>query len=229
MTQLLNSKMLVVGATGGLGSAISRQLSLQGARLVLAGRQEKKLAALTDQLGDSVIGTVSADLTLPSGAAAVAAAAARGGGLDGVIYAAGVVAFGPLSQLDDDAFEQMLLLNFIAPVRLFKNLLPQLKPGSVVVHLSAIVAEKPMKGMAAYSATKCALTGFSAAMGAELRREHIRVLDVRPPHTETGLHTRPISGVPPRLGQGLDPAVVAQRIVSAIMADEPDLPSTAFS
>ena len=104
MTQLLNSKMLVVGATGGLGSAISRQLSLQGARLVLAGRNEKKLAALTDQLGDSVIGTVSADLTLPSGAAAVAAAAARGGGLDGVIYAAGVVAFGPLSQLDDDAF-----------------------------------------------------------------------------------------------------------------------------
>lgn len=228
MTQLLDSNMLVVGATGGLGSAISRRLAAEGVRLTLAGRNEGTLAVLADELGDSVAGTVSADLALPGGPAAVVAALAPDGGLDGVIYAAGVVAFGPLADLEEDAFEQMLLLNFVSPVRLFKALLPQLKPGSVVVHLSAILAEKPMKGMAVYSATKSALTGFGAAMGAELRREHIRVLDVRPPHTETGLHTRPISGVPPRLGPGLDPASVADRIVTAIAAEEPDLPSTAF-
>ncbi len=220
--------MLVVGATGGLGTAISRRLSTEGVHLVLAGRNEVKLAALADELGDSVADTICADLALPGGPAALAAALTQDGGLDGVIYAAGVVAFGPLAELGEDGFEQMLLINFAAPVLLLKNLLPLLKPGSVVVHLSAVLAEKPMKGMAVYSATKSALTGFSAAMGAELRREHIRVLDVRPPHTETGLHTRPISGVPPRLGRGQDPASVAERIVAAIAADETDLPSTAF-
>lgn len=228
MTQFNNSHLLVVGATGGLGTAICRRLSREGVRLTLAGRNEEKLAALGHELGALVLGTVSVDLALPGGPAAVAAATEQHGGLDGVIYAAGVVAFGPLTDLDEDAFEQMLLLNFVAPVQLLKLLIPQLNPGSTVVHLSAIVAEKPLRGMAVYSATKSALTSFSAAMGAELRRQQIRVLDVRPPHTETGLHTRPISGVPPRLGRGLEPAAVADRIVTAIIADEADVPSTAF-
>ena len=60
-----------------------------------------------------------------------------------------------------------------------------------------------MKGAAAYSASKSALTGFSAAMGTELRRQKIRILDVRSPHTQTSLHTRPISGVSPPQGQAL--------------------------
>ncbi|MBG0738007.1 SDR family NAD(P)-dependent oxidoreductase [Paeniglutamicibacter antarcticus] len=229
MTQLRDAHLLVVGATGGLGSAICRRLVDEGSRLTLAGRSETKLAALASELGEAVVATISADLSNPAGPVAVAAAAAEDGGIDGVIYAAGVVAFGPLGELDDDTFDELLLLNFVAPVRLLRSLLPQLKPGAVVVHLSAVVAEKPMKGMAAYSASKSALTGFSAAMGAELRRQKIRVLDVRPPHTQTGLHTRPISGVPPQLGRGLDADIVAGRIVEAIAADEADLPASAFA
>ncbi|MCY0906155.1 SDR family NAD(P)-dependent oxidoreductase [Arthrobacter sp. H14-L1] len=228
MTQLRDAHLLVVGATGGLGSAICRRLADEGARLTLAGRNEAKLAALAEELGEAVVTTVSADLSVPAGPAAVAAAAAEDGGIDGVVYAAGVVAFGPLGELDDETFDELLLLNFVAPVRLLRSLLPQLNPGAVVVHLSAVVAEKPMKGMAAYSATKSALTGFSAAMGAELRRQKIRVLDVRPPHTQTGLHTRPISGVSPPLGRGLAADVVAARIVAAIAADEADLSAAAF-
>lgn len=229
MTQLRGSHLLVVGATGGIGSAICRRLSAEGARLTLAGRHQDKLGALVHELGESVIAEVCVDLAQEGGSAKIAAASVQGGGLDGIIYAAGVVAFGPLSDLDDDSFEQMLLLNFVIPVQLLKRLLPQLMPGSTVVHLSAIVAETPMKNMAVYSATKSALTSFGAAMGSELRRQRIRVLDVRPPHTETGLHTRPISGSPPRLGRGLDPEVVAERIVTAIISEEGDLPSTAFA
>ena len=57
----------------------------------------------------------------------------------------------------------------------------------------------------------------------------MHVLDVRPPHTETGLATRPIAGTAPRLPAGLAPAVVAERIVTAIEADEAELGSTAFA
>lgn len=83
--------------------------------------------------------------------------------------------------------------------------------------------------MAAYSASKAGLTGFDGALAHELRRQKVRVLDVRPPHTETGLAGRPIAGRAPALGQGLDPDAVAARVVQAIEDDERDLPASSFS
>lgn len=228
MTELRNAHWLVVGATGGLGSAIARRLVQEGARLTLSGRNENKLAALAAELGAAVIGTVPADLRVPNGPATVAAAATKDGAVDGVVYAAGVVAFGPLGEVSDELLHQVMVLNFVAPVRLLRSLLPQLRTGAVVVHLSAVVAETPMKQMAVYSASKAALSGFSAAMRAELRRHRIRVLDVRPTHTDTGLAARPVSGQAPPMGQGQPVDAVAGRIVAAIADDETDLPASAF-
>jgi cyclic-di-GMP-binding biofilm dispersal mediator protein len=82
--------------------------------------------------------------------------------------------------------------------------------------------------MAAYAAAKAALTAFDVVAAREMRRARIRVIDVRPPHTETGLATRPIAGRPPTLPNGLMPVDVAQRIVAAIENDERDLPASAF-
>jgi cyclic-di-GMP-binding biofilm dispersal mediator protein len=55
------------------------------------------------------------------------------------------------------------------------------------------------------------------------------VIDIRPPHTETGLAGRPIAGQPPKLPPGLDPADVAARVVEALAGDEVDLPTEAFT
>ena len=83
--------------------------------------------------------------------------------------------------------------------------------------------------MAAYSASKAALTAYDAAAGRELRRAGIRLVDARPPHTETGLAERPLAGTAPRLPPGLDPDTVAARVIAALLDDERDLPSTSFS
>ena len=83
--------------------------------------------------------------------------------------------------------------------------------------------------MAAYSASKAALMGYDAAAARELRREGIRLVDVRPPHTETGLAQRPLAGTAPRLPQGLEPQQVADRIVAALRDGEKDVPSSAFT
>ncbi|NBU16623.1 MAG: short-chain dehydrogenase, partial [Actinobacteria bacterium] len=61
------------------------------------------------------------------------------------------------------------------------------------------------------------------------RRTGIRVIDARPPHTETGLATRAVAGTAPRFPQGLSPDTVASRIVAAIADGETDLPSSAFT
>ncbi|GAA2746931.1 3-oxoacyl-[acyl-carrier-protein] reductase [Terrabacter aerolatus] len=229
MTDLAAAHVLVLGATGGLGSAIARRLVASGARVALSGRDEARLQALADELGAAVVTTAVADLTMPGGPASVVAAASAAAPLTGVVNAAGVVAFGAVEDLDDDTLDEVLLLDLVAPIRLARAALGVIPEGGFLAQVSAVVAEKAMPGMAAYSAAKAGLTAFDVALATELRRRRIRVLDVRPPHTETGLASRPVAGEAPRLPRGLDPEAVADRVVRALADDERDLPSTAFT
>ena len=67
-----------------------------------------------------------------------------------------------------------------------------------------------------------------AVAARELRRKKIRVIDIRAPHTETGLVSRALEGVAPRMPEGLDPSFVVHRVLQAIAAGEKDLPAEAF-
>ena len=220
--------VLIVGATGGLGSALARELAAQGARLSLTGRDAGRLTALVDEFGTALVTSVAADLVDPAAPARIVDTARAAAPIDAVVFAAGVVAFGAVTDLDDDTLDELLLINVIAPVRLLRAAVPHLSRGAVVINLSAVVADTPLPGMAAYAASKAALTAFDRAAARELRRVGVRVLDVRPPHTETGLADRPVAGVAPRLGAGKQPAEVAARIVAALREDEADLPADAF-
>lgn len=174
---------------------------------------------------------VAVDLRDPrAGDALVGAALERHGRIDGLVNAAGVVAFGSLVDTDDAVIEELFLTNVIGPLWLLRRVAPHLAAtGGFVVNLSAVVAEQPMAGMAAYSASKAALSAADAALFRELRRQKIRVCDVRPPHTETGLALRPLAGAAPRLPAGLDPDAVAARVVDAVRADEHEVAASAFS
>jgi cyclic-di-GMP-binding biofilm dispersal mediator protein len=230
VTDLDGRSILVAGASGGLGAPIARRLSAAGARLTLVGRDASRLQALGL---DATI--VTADLRKAASAATVVGKAVEAhGALDGVVMAAGVVAFGPAVETPDDVLVDVFTLNTLAPIRLLRASAGHLAASAAAGHepffctISAVVAEQPMAGMAGYSASKAALTAFDAAAGRELRRSRIRVLDARPPHTETGLADRPVFGQAPRLAEGLSPDAVADRIVAAIVNDERDLPSHAF-
>jgi len=101
--------------------------------------------------------------------------------------------------------------------------------GGFFVNISGVVATQPVAGMAAYSASKAAAWAAMTAAARELRRRRIDVIDARPPHTETGLATRPLAGVAPTMPEGLSPVAVAARIIAAVVAGERDLPTEAFS
>lgn len=218
------ARVAVVGATGALGSLVAAELERRGARLLVVGRDEDRLAAL----GTGV--PVVADLgDATAGDAVAAAARAHLGGLDGLVNAAGVVAFGTLVDTPDEVVEELFLTNVVGPLFLLRRVLPLLEESQgFVAQLSAVVAERPMPGMAAYSASKAALSAVDAALRTELRRSRVTVVDVRPPHTETGLAGRPLSGTAPRLPQGLAADDVARRIVDAIASGEVELPAEAF-
>ncbi len=212
------TRVLVAGATGAIGGLVARELAARGARLALSGRDGDALDALAGELGDAVV--VVADLTAEGEPERVIAAAVAGlGGLDAVVNAIGVVAFGPAREVTDATLRALVEVNLLAPARLTRAAAAALERGGVIVNLSAIVADMPTAGMAAYSASKAALTAFDRATARELRREGLRLVNVRPPHLATGLETRPIAGAAPRLPEGRDPAEWARRVADAI--DDP--------
>ncbi len=221
------SRILVAGATGVLGSGLARVLHARGARLALTGRRAEPLASLgTECRAFTYIG----DLRDPTQARRIATdAAAHLGGLDGIVNAAGVVAFGNLVDTPDDVIEDLFLTNVLGPLWLLRAAVPHLVAGSFVVHVSGVVAESPLPGMAAYSSSKAALLAADTALTRELRRSGISVIDVRPPHTETGLATRPLAGIAPTMATGRTPESVVARIVAAIEGGESDVASSSFT
>jgi short-subunit dehydrogenase len=223
---LSGAVVAVVGATGALGSRIARGAASRGAELVLVGRDGERLRQVV--AGASVLVGDLSDVTL--GERLVATALDRHGQLDGVVNAAGVVAFGALVDTDDTVLEEVFLTNVIGPLWLLRRVAPALGTSKgFVAQLSAVVAEQPLPGMAAYAASKAALTAANRALARELRRSGIDVLDVRPPHTETGLAGRAIAGTAPRLPKGLDPDDVARRVLDAIEEGRSELASTDFA
>ncbi len=216
----------MVGASGVLGSLISRALADRGAKLVLMGRDEQRLR----DVGLTEAPVVVADLTdATAGDSLIATARGSYGRLDGLVNAAGVVAFGSLDSTDDAVIEELFMTNVIGPLWLMRRVVPMLSESNgFVVNVSAVVAEQPMPGMTAYSASKAALTAADRALVRELRRSKVSVIDVRPPHTETGLVGRTLAGEPPTLPEGLQPQVVANRVIRAIEEGQPEVGADDF-
>jgi short-subunit dehydrogenase len=220
MTQLEGAVVLVVGATGGLGRRITAELEDAGATVVGTSRAGGAGLVVAD-LGRDLSGLVPHVV-------------ATHGRLDGLVIAAGVVAFGPLTEVSDAAVRELHEVNAQGPMRLIRDATPALADSAAagrepfIVTLSGVVSEAPTAGLAAYSASKSALAGFVSAATRELRRLGIRIMDARPGHTETGLATHPIEGTALAFAAGLDPDAVAARIVKAIVDGEKDLPSSAF-
>ena len=210
---------VIAGGTGGLGGALRSELEAKGCVVVTISRA---------QTGKS--SHISADLRSPEAASeAIADVVARHGSVDIVINAMGVVAFGPINTTSVDTVEELFLTNTFGHIFLMQAALQNMKTGSVLVGISGVIADQNLPGMSVYGASKAATRSFNEALSREARRSGVRVIDARPPHTETGLASRAIAGTPPKFPAGLDPIHVARRIVQAIADGETDLPSDAFA
>lgn len=209
---------IIAGGTGGLGSALRSELEAKGCVVVTISR------AQTGELSH-----ITADLRSPDAAGkAISDVVTWHGSVDIVINAMGVVAFGPINTTSVDTVEELFLTNTFGHIFLMQAALQNMTTGSVLVGISGVIAEQNLPGMSVYGASKAATRSFNEALGREARRSGIRVIDARPPHTETGLASRAIAGTPPKFPTGLEPIQVARRIVQAIADGETDLPSGAF-
>ncbi len=220
--ELERARVVVVGATGTLGGLLADKLAAGGARLVVTGRDPDKLAAVAERVGAE--DAITLDLVdVEAVSAAVDRAADALGGLDGVLVASGVAAFGPARDDDDAIVEELFAVNTLGPIAAVRAAVPHLAPGGAIAVLTAILADTPTAGMAAYSASKAGLAGYLTALRRELRKERISVLDARPPHLETGLAGRALAGDPPRMPPGHDIDEVVDLIIQGMATGKAEL------
>ncbi len=224
---LAGKNVLILGGSGELGRRLAAEFYRRGSRVMLAGRSSGDLEKQARQLGPEVVYS-SFDLRDADPGRIIDEAYRLLGALDGVVNAAGIVAFGPLEELGDEALNDLVAVNFSGPLRVMRAAVRRMD-GGFLVNVTGVVAESPIGGMAAYSAVKAGLSAATRALARELRSKRIQVLDARPPHTETGLAGRPIEGVAPALPDGLDPDVVAVRVVDAVVAGRRELAAADFA
>lgn len=215
--QLNQARILLTGASGGLGRDLARELAGAGASVLLAGRDAVRLAAIKAELGASA-DSVVADLTTAEGIAA-ANAAARAFGVNVLINNAGVGAFGLFDQQAWPTVEQVLATNLEAPLRLTHALLPWLKarPTAAVVNVGSMFGSLPYPGFAAYSAAKAGLRGFSQALRRELADTPVAVIHIAPRVIDTPLNTEAVNQLNRALKNNSDSSqAVARQIVAAL-------------
>ena len=222
---LNHARILLTGATGGLGHALARCLAEKGADLLLAGRDAKRLAACHTEIG-GIGGTgrqtlsLRADLTLPEDIEKTAAAA-REFGVNVLINNAGVNAFGMYEKQDWRALEQVMATNLIAPMQLTHALLPWLKEreSAAIVNIGSTFGSLPFPGFAAYSSAKAGLRGVSQALRRELADSRVEVVHVAPRTIASAMNTAAVNALNHDLGNHADtPQAVARKIVAALRA-----------
>lgn len=231
MSNLASRNILVLGGSGVLGGLVVQALASHGALVSATATSIESAAHIPAQASPRLL----LDFAQPESIDVLATYLLESGApIDGIVNATGLVGFGAIADLEASAFEKMMRVNTTGPIELLARLHPALLASSAkgnepfFVNISGVVAEQPMAGLAAYSASKAAMYAFNQAAGRELKKDGIRVIDVRPGHTETGLAGRAIFGTAPAFPSGMEATAVAARIVAAIVSDERDLPPSAF-
>jgi short-subunit dehydrogenase len=223
--KLHGARILITGASGGIGRPLALALARRGASLLLAGRPGKALTELNVEV--SALGAravpLMADLLEPGAPEQLAAdAVAAAGGVDVLINLAGITSFRLFQDEDSANIERLWRVNVIAPMILARSLLPQmLERGSGrIVNIGSVFGSIGFACFANYSATKFAVRGFSQALRRELENSGVGVTYVAPRYTRTPINAGAASHMASALKMNMDePALVADHIVHAIARD----------
>ncbi|MDR0520553.1 MAG: SDR family NAD(P)-dependent oxidoreductase [Planctomycetaceae bacterium] len=231
MRRTLNGKrILLTGASSGIGAALSEMLAEEGADLVLTARRKDRLQKNAENIRkkfpERKILAVDGDITEEDvRQRAVSAAVSQLGGLDILINNAGVGAMARFEDTTKETLRRIFEVNFFALFELTQLALPHLKQGAqpLVVNLSSIVGLRGVPHYSVYGAAKFAVSGLSESMRAEFSRYGIGVLLVCPGTTQTEFfdvlqQSTSAPNLPPH--RPVTAESVAKRIVQAMKKDK---------
>lgn len=213
-------RALVTGASSGIGTAIAKLFLRSGMRVVVSGRDEKRLMAFAKEYKEAVI--EPADLSDSDQAIRLALNSLKHfAGLDVLVNNAGIGIKRNVIQMDLAEFDLTLDLNLRAPFILSKIIAAHMAEsgGGHIINIGSGASYTPIAGYAAYCASKYGLLGFSESLALELREKNIKVSIVMPGSVATGFG----GGAPEQKLQAkpgiLSPEDVAQAVM--FLLDQP--------
>jgi short-subunit dehydrogenase len=187
---LRNARMLITGASQGIGQSLADRAAARGCRVLAAARSLDLLQQLQTAVRarDDTLEIVQADVTKPvDRQRLVDAAMQHFGGLDILVNNAGVGASGPFADCAPERLRAIMEVNFFGLAETTRLFIPLLKKGErpAIVNISSVVGKRALPGMSEYCASKFAVQGFSEALRAELAKDGVHVLVVNPGRTKT--------------------------------------------
>ena len=189
MSALAGRHALVTGANRGIGAAIARALSSEGARVTLMVRDASRAATVAGSLQPSHA-IVVADLTDRAAVMAACTEAAQGlGPIDILVNNAGSTESAPFLRTDPELFERMIAVHLLGAVHTTQAVLPAMieRGRGHVINIASTAGLKGEAYVTAYVAAKHALVGLTRALAREMERHGIAVDAVCPGYTETQL------------------------------------------
>ena len=183
---LEGKRVLVTGASSGIGKAVAQECARCGAQLILTARNEERLKATLDSLEGEGHSMMIADLTNQDELAALVGQMEP---MDGVVLCAGINDKSIIKFLNQEHVDKMLATNFTSPVYLSQMLTKKkkLNKEASVVFISSISAFYPSVSNAMYASSKAALSQFAKVLALELMPQKIRVNCIEPAFVETGM------------------------------------------
>ncbi|MFE3559988.1 SDR family NAD(P)-dependent oxidoreductase, partial [Streptomyces sp. NPDC059193] len=176
---------IVTGATRGLGFAAARELTADGARVVLTGRDEQRTAAAAAELGPDVV-AVAADNADPAAAGRlIATARERFGRLDGILISVGGPAPGSALDNTDEQWAAAFESVFLGAVRLARAAAAELGEGGVIGFVLSGSVHEPIPGLTISNGLRPGLAGFAKSLSVELGPRGIRVVGLLPARIDT--------------------------------------------
>lgn len=178
MDNFEGKNILIIGGSSGIGLALAKQLTRQGATVINASRHASKELSQTGakHLGIDVTGDISALSALPDQ-------------LHGLVYCPGTINLKPFARLTEADFMHDLQVNLLGAVRVLQTSIKHLKKaqGGSVVFYSTVAARAGMNFHASVATAKSALEGLALSLAAEYAASHIRFNVIAPSLTNTPL------------------------------------------
>ena len=221
----VGQRVLITGASSGLGAALARQLATHGAVVGLIARRRDRLGeVLADcQRASPASAMWVADLGDTPAVGELALRAWDGlGGVDVLINNAAIPKRRPVTELEPDEVEAVMRVNFFAAMRLTLALLPRMlaRGSGMIVNVSSVGGRLGIIHETAYCASKFALCGWSEAMAVDLHGTGISVKLIEPGPVDTEIWDQPGSEEPLYQGPKVAADVVAEGILEALGSDQ---------